>query len=193
MNLVNNSESTEAIFESQVSVTSVEGTQTFAQQLGKLLQRGDLLILTGELGAGKTTFTQGLGLGLGVREGIISPTFVLSRIHPSLGNGPNLVHVDAYRLDSAAEVDDLDLEATMGSSVTVVEWGNGKVEQLNDSRLEVTLLRAGSVDLDEELVFDFHEGEDEEPRTIKLKAFGPRWAGGETLMSLLREFESSRK
>lgn len=193
MNLVNDSESTEAIFESQVSVTSVEGTQTFAQQLGKLLQRGDLLILTGELGAGKTTFTQGLGLGLGVREGIISPTFVLSRIHPSLGNGPNLVHVDAYRLDSAAEVDDLDLEATMGSSVTVVEWGNGKVEQLNDSRLEVTLLRAGSVDLDEELVFDFHEGEDEEPRTIMLKAFGPRWAGGETLMSLLREFESSRK
>lgn len=193
MNLVNDPESTEAIFESQVSVTSVEETQTFAQQLGKLLQRGDLLILTGELGAGKTTFTQGLGLGLGVREGIISPTFVLSRIHPSLGNGPNLVHVDAYRLDSAAEVDDLDLEATMGSSVTVVEWGNGKVEQLNDSRLEVTLLRAGSVDLDEELVFDFHEGEDEEPRTIKLKAFGPRWAGGETLMSLLREFESSRK
>lgn len=193
MNLVSDSVSTEAIYEAQVSVSSVEETQSFAQQLGKLLQRGDLLILTGELGAGKTTFTQGLGLGLEVREGIISPTFVLSRIHPSLVSGPNLVHVDAYRLASAAEVDDLDLEATMSSSVTVVEWGHGKVEQLNDSRLEVTLLRAGSVDLDEELVFDFHEGEDEEPRTIKLKAFGPRWAGGEVLMSLLHDFESSRK
>ena len=193
MNLVSDAASADAVFEAQVSVTSVEETQGFAQRLGTLLQRGDLMILTGELGAGKTTFTQGLGLGLGVREGIISPTFVLSRIHPSLVNGPNLVHVDAYRLADAAEVDDLDLEATMGSSVTVVEWGHGKVEQLNDSRLEVTLLRAGSVDMGEELVFDFHEGEDEEPRTIKLKAVGPRWAGGAVLISLLHEFESSRK
>lgn len=193
MNLVSDSASTEENFEARVSVSSVEETQAFAQQLGKILQRGDLLILTGELGAGKTTFTQGLGMGLGVREGIISPTFVLSRIHPSLASGPSLVHVDAYRLASAAEVDDLDLEATMSSSVTVVEWGQGKVEQLDDSRLEVTLLRAGSVDLDEELVFDFHEGEDEEPRTIKLEAFGPRWAEGEVLSSLLHEFESSRK
>ncbi|PQZ96469.1 tRNA (adenosine(37)-N6)-threonylcarbamoyltransferase complex ATPase subunit type 1 TsaE [Arthrobacter sp. MYb227] len=183
----------EAMFETHISVTNVDETQGFAQRLGKLLERGDLLILSGELGAGKTTFTQGLGAGIGVREGIISPTFVLSRIHPTLASGPNLVHVDAYRLTSAAEVDDLDLEATMSTSVTVVEWGNGKVEQLNDSRLEVTLLRAGSVDLDHELVFDFHEGEDEEPRTIKLEAFGPRWAKDEQLISLLNEFESTRK
>ena len=87
-------------------------------------------MLTGELGAGKTTFTQGLGEGLGVRAGIISPTFVLVRIHPNLPDGPrpggpDLVHVDAYRLGSAAEIDDIDLENTMDSSVTVVEWGRG--------------------------------------------------------------------
>ena len=156
-------------------VGDVAETQRFARHLGELLQAGDLLVLTGELGAGKTTFTQGLGLGLGVREGIISPTFVLSRIHPSLAQGPDLVHVDAYRLESAGEVDDLDLESSMGSSVTVVEWGPGKVEQLSDSRLEITLVRAGSADTGGELVFDFQEGEDEEPRTIILSAYGPRW------------------
>ena len=107
---------------------------------------GDLLILTGELGAGKTTFTQGLGEGLGVRAGIISPTFVLVRIHPNLPDGtrpggPDLVHVDAYRLGSAAEIDDIDLENTMDTAVTVVEWGRDRVEHLSDSRLEVELHR----------------------------------------------------
>ena len=111
-----------------------------------MLQAGDLLVLTGELGAGKTTFTQGLGVGLGVRAGIISPTFVLVRIHPNLPEGPRpggpeLVHVDAYRLESAAEIDDIDLENTMDSAVTVVEWGRGRVEHLSDSRLEVELHR----------------------------------------------------
>lgn len=179
--------------EASISVSNVAETQGFAQRLGGLLQAGDLLVLTGELGAGKTTFTQGLGLGLKVREGIISPTFVLSRIHPSISNGPDLVHVDAYRLESAAELDDLDLEASMATSVTVVEWGKGKVEQLSDSRLEVTLLRAGSADIGEELIFDFHEGEDEEPRAIGLTAYGPRWEQSEALAELLNEFESSRK
>ena len=111
-----------------------------------MLEAGDLLVLTGELGAGKTTFTQGLGEGLGVRPGIISPTFVLVRIHPNLPDGPrpggpDLVHVDAYRLGSAAEIDDIDLENTMDSAVTVVEWGRGRVEHLSDSRLEVELHR----------------------------------------------------
>ena len=168
-------------------------TQEFARRLGRLLRAGDLLVLTGELGAGKTTFTQGLGLGIGVREGIISPTFVLSRVHPSLAQGPDLVHVDAYRLESAGEVDDLDLESSMASSVTVVEWGTGKVEQLSDSRLEITLERAGSSDAGEELVFDFHEGEDEEPRTIVLGAYGPRWERHPALADLLQDFENSRK
>lgn len=192
MNLVSDSSLTEPVFVTNVSIADVHETQDFARRLGERLLRGDLVVLTGELGAGKTTFTQGLGRGLSVREGIISPTFVLSRVHPALGEGPDLVHVDAYRLESAAELDDLDLEASMPSSVTVVEWGSGKVEQLSDSRLEVTLLRAGSVDLDEELVFDFHEGENEEPRTIGLKAYGPRWGNGTELETIVTEFESSR-
>jgi tRNA threonylcarbamoyladenosine biosynthesis protein TsaE len=102
----------------------------FAQRLGP----GDLVILSGELGAGKTTFTQGLAEGLGVRGPITSPTFVLARVHPSLTGGPDLVHVDAYRLGSLAELDDLDLDASMDDSVTVVEWGEGKAEALAEGR-----------------------------------------------------------
>ncbi|MHA7242206.1 tRNA (adenosine(37)-N6)-threonylcarbamoyltransferase complex ATPase subunit type 1 TsaE [Paeniglutamicibacter antarcticus] len=174
----------------ELELAGIDATRKFAHSLGSILRTGDLLVLTGELGAGKTTFTQGLGYGLGVREGIISPTFVISRIHPALGAGPDLVHVDAYRLSSAAEVDDLDLEASMGSSVTVVEWGAGKVEQLSDSRLEIVLLRPGSVQKHEDLVFDFHEGEDDEPRTLTLVAFGPRWENDEDLGALLDGFTS---
>ncbi|MGO2540085.1 MAG: tRNA (adenosine(37)-N6)-threonylcarbamoyltransferase complex ATPase subunit type 1 TsaE, partial [Specibacter sp.] len=107
-------------------------TQQLAERLARLLRAGDLVILSGELGAGKTTFTQGLGRSLGVREGIISPTFVLVRIHPNLPDGhnpggPDLVHVDAYRLATPGEIDDIDLENTLDSSVTVVEWGADRV------------------------------------------------------------------
>ena len=102
----------------------------FAERLGP----GDLVILSGELGAGKTTFTQGLAEGLGVRGPITSPTFVLARVHPSLVGGPALVHVDAYRLGSLAELDDLDLDASVDESVTVVEWGEGKAEVLAEGR-----------------------------------------------------------
>jgi tRNA threonylcarbamoyladenosine biosynthesis protein TsaE len=104
--------------------------QRFAERLGP----GDLVILSGELGAGKTTFTQGLAEGLGVRGPITSPTFVLARVHPSLTGGPALVHVDAYRLGSLAELDDLDLDASVEDSVTVVEWGEGKAEVLAEGR-----------------------------------------------------------
>ncbi|WP_346959827.1 tRNA (adenosine(37)-N6)-threonylcarbamoyltransferase complex ATPase subunit type 1 TsaE [uncultured Arthrobacter sp.] len=129
-----------------LTVGTAEQTHALAAALGTGLEAGDLLVLTGELGAGKTTFTQGLGEGLGVRAGIISPTFVLVRIHPNLPDGPrpggpDLVHVDAYRLASASEIDDIDLENTMDSAVTVVEWGRGRVEHLSESRLEVELHR----------------------------------------------------
>ncbi|WP_269047352.1 tRNA (adenosine(37)-N6)-threonylcarbamoyltransferase complex ATPase subunit type 1 TsaE [Paenarthrobacter sp. Z7-10] len=140
-----------------------------------MLRAGDLLVLTGGLGAGKTTFTQGLGRGLGVRSGIISPTFVLVRIHPSLPDGPNpggpdLVHVDAYRLESPTEIDDIDLENTLDSAVTVVEWGAGLVEHLAESRLEIELQRGtGVAGADAAL-------EDDEPRVIRIHAVGPRWA-----------------
>ena len=134
-------------WEQTLRVTTADQTHALGAALGEVLQAGDLLVLTGELGAGKTTFTQGLGEGLGVRAGIISPTFVLVRIHPNLPDGPrpggpDLVHVDAYRLGSASEIDDIDLENTLDSSVTVVEWGRGRVEHLSESRLEVDLHRA---------------------------------------------------
>ncbi|MDY6051677.1 MAG: tRNA (adenosine(37)-N6)-threonylcarbamoyltransferase complex ATPase subunit type 1 TsaE, partial [Rothia sp. (in: high G+C Gram-positive bacteria)] len=106
-----------------LEITGPNHTRALALALAPLLQAGDVLILTGELGAGKTTFTRSLGEGLGVREGVISPTFVLSRVHPNLAEGPrpggpDLVHVDAYRLASAEELDDLDLEYSLDRSVT---------------------------------------------------------------------------
>jgi tRNA threonylcarbamoyladenosine biosynthesis protein TsaE len=93
-------------------------------------------VLTGSLGAGKTTFTQGLGAGLGVRGAITSPTFVIARVHPSEIGGPALVHVDAYRIGGIDELDDLDLDTSLDQAVTVVEWGEGLAEGLSDSRLE---------------------------------------------------------
>ncbi|MCU1533194.1 MAG: tsaE [Arthrobacter sp.] len=171
-----------------LDVQTAAQTHALAAALGAVLESGDLLILTGELGAGKTTFTQGLGEGLGVRAGIISPTFVLVRIHPNLPGGPrpggpDLVHVDAYRLESAAEIDDIDLENTLDSAVTVVEWGRDRVEHLSDSRLEVELHRAlGGAERraprKEQAagVLDFDTDDDDEPRTVVIRGFGPRWA-----------------
>jgi tRNA threonylcarbamoyladenosine biosynthesis protein TsaE len=176
-----------AAWERKFDVQTAEQTHALAAALGAVLESGDLLVLTGELGAGKTTFTQGLGAGLGVRAGIISPTFVLVRIHPNLPEGPrpggpDLVHVDAYRLESASEIDDIDLENTLDSAVTVVEWGRDRVEHLSDSRLEVELHRtlggperraAGN---EQAAVLDFDTEDDDEPRTVVIRGFGPRWA-----------------
>ena len=134
-------------------------------RVGASLVAGDLVVLTGELGAGKTTFTQGLGAGLQVRGQIASPTFVIARVHPSLGDGPALVHVDAYRLGSLEELDDLDLDTSLDSAVTVVEWGAGLAEGLSDSRLEVVIDRAvGAVPDDDEV----------DPRRVSL-----RWIVGQ--------------
>ncbi|MQA93511.1 MAG: tRNA (adenosine(37)-N6)-threonylcarbamoyltransferase complex ATPase subunit type 1 TsaE [Streptosporangiales bacterium] len=127
-------------------------------RLARLLRAGDLVLLTGPLGAGKTTLTQGLGEGLGVRGPITSPTFVIARVHPSTVGGPDLVHVDAYRLGDTLEVDDLDLDAAIEESVTVVEWGVGLAEGLADDRLEVRIDRAP-----------------DDLRTVTLTATGPRW------------------
>lgn len=116
-----------------------EETHQFGRRLAELLRPGDLLVLTGPLGAGKTALTQGIGAGLGVRGRVVSPTFVIARVHP--GGRIPLVHVDAYRLGSLDEVDDMDLDVAVADSVTVVEWGAGLVERLADARLEVTLSR----------------------------------------------------
>jgi tRNA threonylcarbamoyladenosine biosynthesis protein TsaE len=118
---------------------AVADTQALGRDLAALLRPGDLVVLVGPLGAGKTALTQGIGTGLGVREPVTSPTFVIARVHP--GGRVPLVHVDAYRLGGALDVDDLDLDASTAESVTVVEWGEGLVEQLADEHLVVRLDR----------------------------------------------------
>ena len=125
--------------EREVRWATTDDTQDFGRRLGSLLRGGDVLVLTGDLGAGKTTLTQSIAEGLGVRGPITSPTFVISRVHPSLVGGPALVHVDAYRLGSAVELDDIDLDADLDASVVIVEWGAGLAEQLSDTRLELTI------------------------------------------------------
>ncbi|MFC3820169.1 tRNA (adenosine(37)-N6)-threonylcarbamoyltransferase complex ATPase subunit type 1 TsaE [Planomonospora venezuelensis] len=129
-------------------------------ELAALLGPGDLAVLSGPLGAGKTTLVQGIAEGLKVRGPITSPTFVIARVHPSLAGGPPLVHVDAYRLGGNLEVDDLDLDASLEESVTLVEWGEGLVEGLAEDRLEISIDR----------------GENDE-RTVRLRGVGPRWRG----------------
>jgi tRNA threonylcarbamoyladenosine biosynthesis protein TsaE len=132
------------------------------RRLARLLRAGDLVILDGPLGAGKTTLTQGIGAGLEIRGPVTSPTFVIARVHPSLsGSGPALVHADAYRLGSISEVDDLDLDTDVSAAVTVVEWGTGLAESLAEDRLEV------SIELD--LTGD--------ARTVRLNGHGARWHG----------------
>lgn len=130
-----------------------DAMRALGTRVGSALRAGDLVVLAGELGAGKTTFTQGLGEGLGVRGGVTSPTFVIARVHPSLVGGPDLVHVDAYRLGGIEELDDLDLDTSLDTAVTVVEWGAGLAEGLAERRLDVTITRAladeaGTDDLD---------------------------------------------
>jgi tRNA threonylcarbamoyladenosine biosynthesis protein TsaE len=141
-----------------VTLPTAEQTFDFGRSLASRLRAGDLLILTGDLGAGKTTLTQGLGEGLGVRGTVTSPTFVISRIHRSLGIGPALVHVDAYRLGDTAELDDLDLDTDLDEAVTVVEWGEGLAEVLSSDRLEL----------------DLHHREDD-VRELTITPVGPRW------------------
>jgi tRNA threonylcarbamoyladenosine biosynthesis protein TsaE len=119
-------------------------TRELGRRLAHLLRAGDLVILDGPLGAGKTVLAQGIGDGLGVLGDVTSPTFVIARVHrpdPSRGRALPLVHVDAYRLRGLAEVDDLDLDTGLDEAVTVVEWGEGKVERLSDARLTVRLSR----------------------------------------------------
>jgi tRNA threonylcarbamoyladenosine biosynthesis protein TsaE len=141
------------------------------------LRAGDVIVLTGELGAGKTTFTRGLGAALGVRGAVTSPTFVLARTHPR-ESGPPLVHVDAYRLSDAAELDDLDLD--FERSVVVVEWGAGFIEHLVDEWLSITIARptGGGASALNESSASAADPDDApiEPRTVTIEGVGERWA-----------------
>ncbi|GJF29335.1 tRNA threonylcarbamoyladenosine biosynthesis protein TsaE [Kitasatospora sp. NE20-6] len=154
-----------------LTVATPERMGRLGRGLAALLRPGDLVLLSGELGAGKTTLTRGLGLGLGVRGAVTSPTFVIARVHPSLTGGPALVHVDAYRLGGGLdEMEDLDLDVSLPESVVVVEWGEGKVEQLSDERLEVRIERAiGAEAADDDL----------DPRRVTVTGLGARWGGAD--------------
>jgi tRNA threonylcarbamoyladenosine biosynthesis protein TsaE len=155
-----------------ITVPSAERMTAFGQRLAALLRPGDLVLLSGELGAGKTTLTRGLGVGLGVRGAVTSPTFVIARVHPSLVGGPALVHVDAYRLGGGLdEMEDLDLDVSLPESVVVVEWGEGRVEGLSESRLEVRIERA--------LGGDAARDDDADPRAVTVTGRGPRWDGAD--------------
>ena len=155
-------------------VVDTEAMEAFGRDLGARLRAGDLVVLTGALGAGKTTLTRGIGAGLGVRGPVQSPTFVLARTHPNLADGAPLVHVDAYRLGDAALVDDLDLD--FDNSVVVVEWGAGLVDDVSESRLEIVIERPMGASAADALSDDDLDAD--EPRTITVLGHGPRWAGG---------------
>ncbi len=157
----------EPAFEHAAMIPTAARMTSLGERLAGLLAAGDLVVLSGPLGAGKTTLTQGIGAGLQVRGRVTSPTFVIARVHPSLAGGPDLVHADAYRLGSRAEVDDLDLDADLATSVTVVEWGEGLVEGLADSflsvRIEAQPSSAGS------------DAEADQTRMVRLTGWGERW------------------
>ncbi|MGY0537933.1 tRNA (adenosine(37)-N6)-threonylcarbamoyltransferase complex ATPase subunit type 1 TsaE [Nocardioides sp. YJ-D4] len=144
------------------------------RRVAGLVAAGDVLVLSGGLGAGKTTFTKGLGAGLEVRGEITSPTFVIARVHPSTVGGPELVHVDAYRLGGIEELDDLDLDTDLDDAVTVVEWGEGLAEGLSESRLEIRIVRAEA----DEAPLDLVEAPDgADPRRVEILPVGARWRG----------------
>lgn len=129
--------------------------------IGRLLRAGDLVLLDGPLGAGKTTLTQGIADGLGVRGPITSPTFVIAREHPSLHDGPPLVHVDAYRVGTWHELEDLGIAFDVDRQVTVAEWAAGRLEGIADAYLTVHITR--------------HD--DDEDRDVIVVPMGARWEG----------------
>ncbi len=167
-----------------LSIANPESMARLGALLAAQLRAGDTVLLTGELGAGKTTLTRGLGAALGVRGTVTSPTFVLARTHPRL-DGPPLVHVDAYRLTDAAELDDLDLD--FAGAIVVVEWGAGMLEHLIDAWLSVTVERptgAGATapanPEQPDLAQEPRDGDPDdvpiEPRTVTITGVGDRWA-----------------
>ena len=177
-----------------IATGNADETRALGARLARLLRAGDLVMLSGGLGAGKTTLAQGVGAALGVRGRVSSPTFIIARVHPSVSDGPDLIHVDAYRITSLEEIDALDLDSSLDRAVTLVEWGEEKVEALSPDRLEIQVLRphgavraerpqpddapavtAHAASVTGEPVVDLGEVDDGN-RTIIVHAVGPRWA-----------------
>ena len=147
-----------------LTITTPEAMAALGALLASQLRAGDLVTLNGELGAGKTTLTRGLGKALDVRGAVTSPTFVLARTHPRADGAP-LVHVDAYRLSSAIELDDLDID--FAASIVVVEWGEGLLDGITDEWLQFDIVRpVGGVVADDGV----------EARTVTVTGHGARWA-----------------
>jgi tRNA threonylcarbamoyladenosine biosynthesis protein TsaE len=144
-----------------MQVETPEQMERLGATIAAQLRAGDLVLLNGELGAGKTTLTRGIGDALGVRGAVTSPTFVLARTHPT--GGAPLVHVDAYRLGSALELDDLDID--FPASIVVVEWGAGLLDGVAESWLEVDIVRPHGGDPQAEA----------EPREVTVRGHGLRW------------------
>ena len=142
-------------------VRTAEEMRDLGARLGERCKPGDVIVLSGDLGAGKTTIAQGIGRGMGIEESITSPTFVIARVHPNPADGPDLVHVDAYRLGTLSEVEDLDLDSDLANSVVVVEWGDGLVDGLSHSRVVVRIVRT--------------DDESDETRHVAMSADGGRW------------------
>ena len=154
-----------------VVIPTADAMRALGAAIGRVCTGGDVLILSGDLGAGKTTFTQGLARGIGIDEAVTSPTFVIARTHPNPAGGPALVHVDAYRLGSSLELDDLDLDADLEHSVVVVEWGGGLAEGLADAWVDLVLSRTDDAD--------------DETRGVAITTHGSRWDGVLTAEALI--------
>ena len=144
---------TQPIASYEVSTRDADQTRAFGEDLGRILAAGDLLMLSGGLGAGKTTLTQGIGVGMGVRGRVASPTFIVARVHPSLSGGPDLIHADAYRITDLNDLETLDL----------------------DSSLDVRRASGGEAAHDGDVI-DL-ENMDDGTRVIVLHAHGHRWDG----------------
>lgn len=144
----------------ELVLSTADATHALGEAIGRLLHPGDLVILDGALGAGKTVLAKGIAVGMGITDTVMSPTFVIARVHrPAAAHGVTLVHVDAYRLGGALELDDLDLDTDLARAAVVVEWGQDRAEQLADDHLRVQLVRRA-----------------DDTRTARLTGTGPRWS-----------------
>ena len=160
-----------------VDTSDADQTRALGEDLGRILAAGDLVMLSGGLGAGKTTLTQGIGVGMGVRGRVASPTFIVARVHPSQCGGPDLIHADAYRITDLNDLETLDLDSSLDESVTVVEWGDCKTEAMSADRLVIEVRRAsgGQAQRDGDVIDLEHM--DDGHRRIILRAHGHRWDG----------------